>query len=123
MEFKNLIGKTLTEIRGAEKESEEIVFTCSDGSEYKMFHGQDCCESVLVEDVCGDVVDLLGSPIIKASEDSNNEPIKGHQPEYEYSFTWTFYNIATRKGHVTIRWYGESNGYYSEKVTFKQIQK
>jgi len=114
VKFEDLIGKTISTIVGAVKGSEQISFTLNTDEQYYMNHVQDCCESVLVEDVCGDVNDLIGSKILKASEDSNN----GENGYYDGSFTWTFYNIATRKGHVTIRWYGTSNGYYSESVNF-----
>lgn len=39
------------------------------------------------------------------------------------SFTWTFYLIQTNKGHVTLRWLGSSNGYYSESVRFARVDK
>lgn len=119
VEFKDLIGKTITDIKN---NGDEIIFTCNDGSLYKMYHDQDCCESVKVEDIIGDLNDLLNSPILSASEDTSNENPTGTTKEYQDSFTWTFYNLATIKGHVTIRWYGESNGYYSESVNFYKIQ-
>jgi hypothetical protein len=113
-----LIGKTLTSISVNE---DEIIFTCDNGEKYLMTHYQNCCESVTVEDIVGDINDLLNSPILIAREDTSNDNPEGFTKEYQDSFTWTFYNIATARGHVTIRWYGESNGYYSESVDFKQI--
>ena len=121
VELKELIGKTVAKI---ENDEEQIKFICEDGSEFLMYHGQDCCESVTVEDICGDLSDLIGSPILRATEDTNENENPGGVavPKYQDSFTWTFYNIATVKGHVTIRWYGESNGYYSESVDFAKIK-
>ena len=122
MEVTELIGKTLTEIEGGVG-SDELLFHCSDGSKYLMHHYQDCCESVDIEDICGDLEDLIGVPILMAEEStSQNENPEGVEiPEYQDSFTWTFYKFATDKGYVTIRWYGSSNGYYSERVDFKAV--
>ena len=117
--FAELVGKTILDIQGLEKGSKKVVFVCSDGSKYKMYHKQDCCERVDIDDVIGDVEDLIGSEILIAEENSNSDV--NPKETYEYSFTWTFYKLATQKGYVDIRWYGTSNGYYSEEVSFERI--
>jgi len=74
-------------------------------------------------DVIGNLEDLIGTPIVMAEEVSSEEnPVGVEIPEYQDSFTWTFYKLATIKGYVTIRWYGESNGYYSEEVSFGEVK-
>lgn len=119
--IKVLEGKTLTSIFN--KDNEELWFDCTDGTKYKMYHSQDCCEGVYIEDIIGNLDNLIGTPILKASEDTNSENNpEGIKKEHQESFTWTFYNISTIKGNVTIRWYGESNGYYSESVDFEEIK-
>lgn len=73
-------------------------------------------------DIGGRLDDLIGVPILKASEDTNNETYPDDRKLKDYyvdHFTWTFYNIAISKGYVTIRWLGESNGCYAECVDLK----
>jgi hypothetical protein len=127
VDISELIGKTLVSIDG-DKGSDELIFTAADGTRYRQHHDQDCCESVNIEDICGDLSDLIGTPILDAREDTNaaaNTPGVLY-PRFDggtytdESFTWTFYNFQTAKGHVTIRWYGVSNGYYSESVDFQK---
>jgi len=119
-----LKDKVISVIRGLERGSDNVTFICADGSEYYMYHSQDCCESVDIDDVCGDVEDLIGNPILIAEERTSSENPPDYQGDtrYQDSFTWTFYELATIKGSVTIRWYGESNGYYSESVEFAKTK-
>lgn len=115
-----LLGKTLKSIENCN--NEELVFTCEDGTRYRMYHRQDCCESVSIEDICGELDSLIGSPLLQAEESSSNDAPADFKPEYQpESMTWTFYRFATVKGQVVIRWLGQSNGYYSESVDFYQL--
>jgi arsenate reductase-like glutaredoxin family protein len=118
--FEDLKGKTLVEIIG-QVGDDSITFIDSAGDSYNLYHEQDCCESVSVEEIVGDLADLLNSPLIEAEEVSGAEEPKEFKRDYPpESATWTFYKLGTAKGFVTIRWLGESNGYYSESVYFRK---
>ena len=116
-----LIGLTLSKATGKIGD-DEICFESVCGRKFRLYHQQDCCEFVRVEDICGEMSDLVGSPITQAEENSNSKDELPHRVlmEYDNSFTWTFYRLATAKGQVVIRWLGESNGYYSEAVDFEE---
>ena len=118
-----LKGKTLSSVSA--DGAEEILFTTVDGDVYRMFHSQDCCESVYIESIVGDLQDLVGEPLLVAEANQNLFDILkdiGKEEESDESYTWTFYKFATRKGYVDIRWYGSSNGYYSEEVNFVKVK-
>lgn len=131
--FEILKGKTLVAIcvnrekSGActlsESDHPSIIFTTSDGESYKLFHKQECCEEVAIDDICGDMNDLLNTPIVVAEEVASEKTDVGYAPNedpYE-SRTWTFYRLDTKAGGVTIRWFGASNGYYSERVNLVRM--
>lgn len=120
-DFKDLIGKTFDVVRQIGED--EIRFERMDGHDFRLYHNQDCCESVYIESITGDLADLVGSPILVAEEaTSDTRPADLPAPQYEdESQTWTFYKLATIKGYVDIRWHGSSNGYYSESVDFDEV--
>jgi hypothetical protein len=111
VDVNDMLGKTFKRVWMSDGR-DEVVFE-NDEVRYVLYHQEDCCETVLVEDVCGDLEDLQGWPMLVSREDTNADDPGTCTSE---SYTWTFYNFATFKGFVTIRFLGESNGYYSESV-------
>jgi len=122
-ELNELLGQTLAYVYG-EIGDDQMELITKDGRIYLFYHEQDCCESVAIEDIIGDLSDLIGEPLTEAEEVTDRESIPENDTRHlmDESFTWTFYKFRTRKGSVTIRWLGESNGYYSEEVNFKRVK-
>ena len=112
--FEELLGRSLYK---AEADNSVLTLYLSKTNYVRFHHHQDCCESVYIEDICGDLEDLVGAPLVEAEEVSDYE---GENTGDE-SFTWTFYRFRTRKGSVSVRWYGSSNGYYSESVSVEFV--
>lgn len=115
-------------VYGLREGTEGIAFHCKDDYIVVMYHEQDCCESVYL-DSCDSVtnnVDIYTDCNWCEIEEVSSE---GCEPKYygfhndgtpwgDESFTWTFYKLTTNKGYDNMRWYGCSNGYYSERVDF-----
>lgn len=95
---------------------EEIRFHTSCGRTFRMYHQQDCCEDVAIEEIIGDLRDLLNTTMVSATVE------EGECNSNEYGDEqWTFYTLRTHKGTVTLRWHGSSNGYYSTSVDFVEV--
>lgn len=136
--FEDLKGRTLTTVV---QEDKKVIFGDSEGSVFVLSHDQRCCEHVYIESVVGDFPDLLCHPILLAEEVTNrrigdvpqsalredyvcdddmNESVVMRKPDsYTWTWTWTFFKLATVKGYVDIRFFGSSNGYYSESAELK----
>lgn len=116
--FSELAMEMPVRITGFVVGSESITFQMFSGRVYELRYDPDCCASCSVEDIDGDVDMLLGYAILEAEESTSNEnPVGVEVPDYQDSFTWSFYKLRTERGYITVRWYGSSNGYYSETCT------
>ena len=109
-----MLGKTFVQVTGAVGNF-DLLFETANGERFMFSHQQDCCERVDINDIVGDLEDLVGEPLLVAEQVEGETPVDFNERDYE-SVTWTFYKFATRKGYVDVRWLGESNGYYSEGV-------
>ena len=111
----DLVGKVITSITC---DGCDIDIKTSDGVQFRFIHHQDCCESVSLIEGEEDLQSLVDNPILLAEERACDKEAMGG---YDESYTWTYYCLATIKGHVDLRWYGSSNGYYSERVDFEKF--
>lgn len=126
--FLDLMGETFVSVR-VEKEwspkewrcgADALIFEREDGVMFVMYHEPNpTSQNIYLRDIAGSLDLLIGERIVEARVDSH----KAHVGEFAAeSATWTFYNIGTRLGMVTISWYGESNGYYSEQVETTRME-
>lgn len=137
-------NKNVTQSGDRDLDSPNILeFAVNDGRKFELWHSQDCCESVYIDDINGDMDDLVGAPILVAEEATGgtaNSPwasrgldqeqceadavLVALSPKPEFTPTgdclYTFYRFTTIKGTVVVRWLGQSE-YYSVSVDFRQV--
>jgi len=118
--FFELKGQIVKKITGLEKNSPEVHIVTNQTT-YKLYHHQDCCESVLVENVIGDEKDILNEEIIFAEEDAGANDPDWYDEHYNDSHTWTKYVLKTKNASLKFWFLGESNGYYNENVSIEKI--
>jgi hypothetical protein len=110
-----LKGEIITEILGAKEDSKLVNIKTKSGRHFVLYHDQDCCEVVKIDSVKGDLEYILNHEVTKATE-----LIVSGYPSSE-SATKTIFGIEANYSSFVIEWIGESNGYYSESVSFMEI--
>ncbi len=112
-----VIGMKVMSVDGMEKGSEEVDIRLAGGGfgNLCIYHEPDCCETVELYDF--DLTGSLSGRILSAEVVSGDTPES--PDEFSDSHTWSFVKIKTECGDVTMRWLGESNGYYSEVPQFR----
>ena len=109
-------------LTGFEQESEDrLIIKTRDPAGvkhvYKFYHEQDCCESVGITSIEGPDADaVVGKTLEDVAEDITNADSRCD------SSTTTTHTFAFSNGlTITVTWLGESNGYYSESVSFAEV--
>ena len=112
--LKRAIGFVIDKITGLEVQSETVSIFTKCNKEVYFYHQGECCEEVYLADFDCDITDFNGAIILDIEGVQNED----NPSNIDASTTWTFYKIKTDKGDIWMRWVGESNGYYSELMSF-----
>ncbi len=119
-QFAELKGKTVTGGTGNEY---VVTLYTSDGSAYSLTLDGDCCSrSYFTPEALQELKSLEGSTILEV--DDRAGPSKDGLPETDGSndVSWHFLVFVTDKGHVTVDWRNDSNGYYDGSVIFEKVK-
>ena len=97
-QYSDMLGKTMERCGSA-----MIARSCASLVDVGcgVLHEQECCESVEIIDVIGELDDLVGAPIYMAeevvSQEENPDGVEGLILGIDESYTWTFYKFATSR--------------------------
>ena len=111
--FSELLGHTVVDVF----KTDTVIQIQTKTHLFHLYHEQDCCESVYIESIVGDLESLIGQEILLAECVSE----ASERTDWGTS-TWTFYKLASIKGYIDVRFLGESNGYYSEGVSCQKVE-
>jgi len=118
--YKDVIGKVVIGVDVSKDRyngvsyNDGVILAFEDNTKAVITHEQDCCESVYLEDINGDLSALVGYPLLVCEAVWQDN---GYDEDNYGSSTWTFFKLGGVNDVVTLRFIGSSNGYYGEEVT------
>tara|TARA_R100000951_G_scaffold113672_1_gene116162 strand:+ start:92 stop:463 length:372 start_codon:yes stop_codon:yes gene_type:complete len=110
----NMVGRV---VKYVDVDHDQMKITCEDNSVFTFYHEQDCCESVYIYETEGEPMSLKGWKLLLVDMEATRED----NAPYDESRTTTVVKFITNENTVSVKWIGESNGYYSESVDLKQF--
>lgn len=108
--FKDVVGKR---VLGVFADGGSAVLTLDDGNDLHLDLDGDCCSHSYFQDE--KQFDELKGAVIQSIEERDGvsrDELYGQENGAE-SVDWSFLVFVTDRGHVTIDWRNDSNGYYS----------
>lgn len=75
MNIESMVGKVFTSVEQTKEYGQNVLIFENDEEQYKFTHDRECCESVWIESIVGDLDDLIGNPILLAEEATNYQPV------------------------------------------------
>lgn len=123
IEFDRWKGLTVTGVArpakpDASRSDEAVILSFSDGTKRLLWLEADCCSGSYFTDV--KQFDELPGATIQKVEERDGE-VEGDKYVGDVK-AWHFLVFETNKGHVTIDWRNESNGYYDGWVVVEAVQ-
>lgn len=106
--FKACVGRTVVKTRG------ETLYL-DDGNKLHLELYGECCSQSFFTDL-KQFEELEGAKILNIEEREGQSDNNLPEPEGDV-ISWHFLVFTTDKGHVTIDWHNESNGYYDGSLT------
>src|SRR5690606_1558502 len=110
VDFNELEGEIIVSIDGIR--NDDVTIKTASGRTFRMYHSQDCCESVYVSREYGSVDGILNKTVERAVYNTE------YYAEASESGTITTFRIYCGDAYLELEWLGTSNGYYSEGVSF-----
>lgn len=110
----NMVGRV---VKYVDIDKEEMKITCEDNSVFTFYHEQDCCEHVYIADTVGEPMSLKGWKLLLVDMEATRES----SCDGDESKTTTVVKFVTDENTVSVKWIGESNGYYSESVDLREF--
>lgn len=109
--FRQAIGSVVARVEASTR-GESATIHMHGGATLRLVLDGDCCSSSYFTKEA-QFADLVGAKILAFEEvDSSPDGFEEYDLDGTDSLSWHFLKVTTDKGHVTIDWRNDSNGYY-----------